>query len=56
MVSQDEKPNYQRINGDITYDGVSNDKKKKEHTIRCRKNLGWSPNDDKPKEETIKLK
>ena len=26
----DEKPNEQRINWDITYDGVPNDKKKKE--------------------------
>ena len=26
----DEKPNDQRINRDITYDGVPNDKKKKE--------------------------
>ena len=52
----DEKPNDQRINRDITYDGVPNDKKKKEHTIRCKKNLGWSSNDDKPKEKPIKLK
>ena len=53
----DEKPNEQRINRDITYDGVLNEKKKKkEHMIKCRKNLGWSPNDDKLKEKTIKLK